>query len=154
MTFDLLHNDTDCDCRQDTKQDTLNLYVRKIEKPVLKDKDLRTHWERGKRPDSANCVKVCGYKGMSVNIWDESSKQSIFSKFLTTFRFAPGNRKDSVFVFKFKENAGLLRYTPEDNDLFHYDFYKCDTFTSGMLDSVEIIPLKDILTNEERGQQT
>ncbi len=150
MSFDTLHSDTDCDCLQDTTQDFVNLYVRKIEKPILKEKDLRTHWERAKRPDVYECINVCSYKGMSVNIWNESSQTSTLNKFLTTFKFAPSNRKDSMYVFRFKEDAGLLKHTPDEGDLFHYDFYKCDGFSENMLESVEIISLREALNNQEQ----
>jgi hypothetical protein len=145
MEFDLLHEDTDCNCTDGATQDFQNLYARKINKPDISEKDLKTHWERGKRPDSLSCVCVCGYKGVSVDSWNESSEDVVIGKFLTTFRITP-RHKDSIYIFRLKQDAGLLKHTPTKDDPFHYDFYKSDEFKQQMLEEVEIISLSGLLT--------
>lgn len=148
MDFQGIHNDTACDCINDLKQDTENIYVRKINRPAIRDTDLRSHWEKGKRVDDSDCKAVCGYKGLSVNVWNNLSEKDVIGKFLTTFGISRKS-KDSIYLFKFKVDAGLLKYTPNERDPYHYTFYKCDAFTADMIEEVEVKELRDFLKDNE-----
>lgn len=143
MKFGKINDDTECDCLANAVQDIENVYARKINKPNVLDADLRSHWEKGTRSDDG-CLRVCGLKGLSINIWNEESQDSTIAKFLTTFKITPKS-KNSIFLFKFKENAGVVIYTPAKDDKFHYDFYKCDDFIISMIEGLEIKELKEFL---------
>ena len=145
MTFKKLHQDTECNCLESAIQDNDNLYARKINKPIPLDRDFNSHWERGKRAEI--CNEICGYKGLSINKWDEDSKNAIINKFLTTFGISP-KHKDSIFVFRITPETGVVEYTPTQNDKTHFDFYKSDDFTLEMLETHIVLPLKDFISNE------
>ena len=142
MDFKNLLRDTDCNCLDNAMQDNFRFFARKINKPNVTDKDFKSHWEREKRGD--DCETICGLKGLSINEWDENSEKAVIKKFLTTFGISP-KHKDSIFVFRFLPEAGLIKYTPKDKDSTHYDFYKSDAFTLDMLENHSILPLKDFI---------
>ena len=145
MTFDKLLHDTECDCLERAIEDGKNLFARKINKPNPLDKDFYSHWERGKRADE--CKNICEYKGISVNKWNENDKRAIIKKVLTTFSISP-KHKDSIFVFRMIQGAGLIEHTPTKNDATHHDFYKSDEFSLEMLETGIILPLKDFIEHE------
>jgi hypothetical protein len=126
MNFNSLLKDTNCACLLDTIQDNDHFFARKINKPMAMDKDFTSHWERGKRASA--CKEVCGYKGLSINLWDENNKDAIIEKFLTTFSITP-KHKDCIFVMRFLPQAGVIKQTPSKNDMTHCDFYKSDEFS-------------------------
>lgn len=143
MEFSELLKDTDCQCLENANQDNVSIFAKKINKPNPTDKDFKSHWERGKT--SIVCDEICGYKGLSVNLWNESTKEAVIKKYVTTFGISP-KHKDSIFVFKFLDEAGMVKYTPNENDKSHYDFYKSDNFTLEMLEqTTEIIPLNQFI---------
>jgi hypothetical protein len=145
MTFHNLLADTDCNCLEDALQDNITVFVRKINKPIVLDKDFKTHWERGKRAEM--CKEICGFKGISINQWSEESQSAVIQKFLTTFRIAP-KHKDSILVFRFVGESGLVKYTPNEADSTHYDFYKSDNFDLQTIDIQDITPLNTFLNHE------
>jgi len=143
MEFESIHVDTDCNCIYGASQDIDSIYVRKISNLEVLEKDLKSHWEKGTRIDD-DCNLICGYKGLSINIWNENSQKSIITKFLLTFGISQKS-KSSLYIFKFKENAGLLKHTPTKDDEHHYTFYKSDNFKPEMLEKVEIKELRSFL---------
>ncbi len=145
MNFNNILNDTKCECLVKTKQDITIFFARKINKPLPLEKDFISHWERGKRAD--DCKGICGFKGLSINEWNKKTEMVVINKFLTTFAISP-KHKDSILIFKFLPNAGLIKHTPTKEDKAHYDFYKSDEFTLEMLENYNIIPLKDFINNE------
>jgi hypothetical protein len=142
MNFNTLLQDTDCDCLENAIENNVHYFARKINKPQPLDKDFKSHWEREKRAEE--CEQICGYKGISINEWNDDTKQAIINKFLTTFSISP-KHKDSIFVFKCLPDAGLTKYTPNDKDTSHYDFYKSDEFSLSLLETHTILSLKDFL---------
>ena len=142
MDFKNLLQDTNCNCLENAMQDNFRLFARKINKPNVMDKDFRSHWERELRAN--DCEKICGLKGLSINEWNENTEKAVIKKFLTTFGISP-KHKDSIFVFRFLPEAGLTKYTPTDEDITHYDFYKSDRFTLDMLETYRILQLKDFI---------
>jgi hypothetical protein len=149
MTFEHIQSDTHCDCISGASEDIICIYVRKIQKPISRDKDWLSYWEVGKRPIVDDCSVVCSFKGLSVNLWSELSKRNTLDKFLTTFKFSHSNKKNSLLVFKIKPGAGLVKHTPEVNDPYHYDFYKCDNFTEDMFEHLEVIELINVLKQSQ-----
>ncbi len=150
MTFDNLHGDTVCNCLSNAFERTEQLFARKTDKPVNREKDFESIWERKKRsyPEMLRklkeCTDICGYKGISINEWNNSTKKEVIQKYVTTFGITPSH-KDRILVFKFKDNAGKVVFTPRKDDASHYDFYKCDKFSIDFLeiDVTETINLSD-----------
>jgi hypothetical protein len=142
MIFNDILRDTNCGCIDDTIEDNGNLFARKINKPIPLDKDFASHWERGKRAE--NCKEICGFKGLSMNLWNETTKNDVIDKFLTTFSITP-KHKDSIFVLKFLPNAGVIKKTPTKYDATHHDFYKSDEFSLELLEHHTIIHLKNFI---------
>ncbi len=147
MNFEKLHNDTNCNCLEDAELNLDRFFARKINKPLPTDRDFISKWEKGNAQiewDKTNCQLVCGLKGISINQWNEISQVEVIQKFLTTFRISP-KHKDSILIFKCRGNAGLIKFTPNSKDNFHYDFYKSDDFNLDLIDNIEIISLANFL---------
>jgi hypothetical protein len=143
MEFENIHVDTDCICTDDAAEDVESIYVRKISNQEIADKDLKSSWEKKKQKEG-DCHLICAYKGLSINIWNEDSRKSVIDKFLNSFGISQTSGAN-IYIFKFKENAGILKHTPRDGDAHHYTFYKSDDFTVGMLEKVEVKELRSFL---------
>ncbi len=123
------------------------MFVRKVgkAKTELKDRDFKTHYERGiiaSSPD--DCSDVCGKRGLSIDIWKEDTKDTVLQRFMTTFAISP-KLKNHLSIIKFKNNAGVIKHTPILKPIpnkHHYDFYKSDNFTLDLVELVELIPLR------------
>lgn len=145
MKFERIHENIDCDCVEGAAQDLQNVYARKINKPNVLDTDLKSHWEKGSR-NSGDCRQICGLKGLSMNIWNKDSRDKAIEKYLTTFKITTKS-KNSIYLFKFKKNAGVIVHTPSSGNPYHYDFYKSDNFSIDMLEEVDVIELREFLEN-------
>ncbi len=147
MTFNQLHENTDCDCLLETRENTENLFARKVgkAKTELKSRDFKTHYERGITVTSPDdCLEVCGKRGLSIDIWNEATKVAVLQRFMTTFAISP-KLKNHLSIIKFKEGAGFVKHTPVIEPIpneNHYDFYKSDEFDLDLVELVELIPLK------------
>lgn len=135
MTFENFNSDTTCDCLLKAKIDTVNEFVRKLRKDSVEVKDFLTHWEREIRPESEACELICSYKGVSVNQFKSEFEEQILNKYKTTFNINP-KRGSHYLKFRLKEDAGLVKFAPEEDDKSHYSLYKADDFT---LDKIEIV---------------
>lgn len=148
MKFNKLHENTDCNCIENAVINDSTLFARKINKPLPLEKDFLSKWEKaelnGHLPDFPNCKDLCGFKGISINAWTNESQQQIIDKYLTTFKISP-KHKDSIFIFKLKKEAGLVEFTPNRNDRFHFDLFKTDDFELELLDTIDVIYLKDYI---------
>ena len=104
MKFSKLHENTDCYCLENAVRDKTSLFARKINKPLPTERDFLSKWEKAKLngdlPYLPNCKDLCGFKGISMNIWTDESQKGIIEKYLTTFRITP-KHKDSILIFKF-----------------------------------------------------
>lgn len=135
MTFKDFKKDTDCDCLSDAKIDINSIFARIICNNPLEKSDFESHWDRGKR--SAKCKDICGYKGVSMSIIvNEEIKKEIITFYSTSSTFAP-NYKNKILFFKFKENAGYVKATPNKKNKFHHDFYKSDLFEVRLIENIE-----------------
>jgi hypothetical protein len=146
MTFDSLHADTDCDCLGGAFEDTEKVFARKISKPNLRVADFSSHWERNKKPLEDSCIEICKYKGISVNYWDDLTKQPIIDKYVKSLRLIDLDSKivkDSILIFRFKSKMGSLKHSPSKLDPSHCTFYKSDTFDIQEIDVIDTIELKD-----------
>ncbi|MBK8566579.1 MAG: hypothetical protein IPN76_25435 [Saprospiraceae bacterium] len=144
MKFEQLHTGTNCNCIKNAEENTIQVFARKIGSAILQTEDFFSHWEKGIFPnDLKDCQKVCLHKGLSMNLWNESSRHQVLEKYLNTFRFAP-KYKNCILVFQAKENAGFIEPTPNGRDPFHFTFFKSDDFSINLLDVLEIFPLENL----------
>jgi hypothetical protein len=125
-------------------------FCRKIDGNTLKIKDFRSPWEKGKKvinghPVSDNdCESILSLKGISIDLYNEETKEEILGKYRTTFSF---NRRKAMYaIFRFQPSAGKVRYSPYDGDTSHHDFYKSDTFS---IEQVVTIKTGNILEDRD-----
>lgn len=135
MTFENINSGITCDCLSKAKIDTTNEYVRRLRKDILEDKDFLTHWEKGIGQESNDCEMICSYKSVSVNQFKTEYEDQILNKYRTTFNINP-KRGAHYLKFRLNEDAGLVKFAPEEDDKSHYNFFKADDFT---LDKIVII---------------
>lgn len=146
MDFKKITDTTSCNCLLDTYSNTTDSFVRKVRKsPDLKDPDFRNHIEKGKMLEDASCEEICGYYGVSIEIWNDSSANVLLEKYKYTASISPKS-KNNLCVIRFKENTGLVKHTPNQQiyNEHHYDFYKDDSFCVADLELIEMIPLNSI----------
>lgn len=139
MTFENLKKGVPCDCLQNTFEDTASMFVRKINKERVKENDFKSKWEKNEEL-TIDCNKICALKGVSISKIDEESKPALIQNYLEVFPISP-KYKPNLYLFKFKEKAGLIKSTPSKNIINHNDFYKCDDFSLMKLEELEIISL-------------
>ncbi len=144
MNFEQLLTGTPCNCIKNAEENTSQVFARKIGSTALQPGDFLSHWEKGIFPaDVKDCQKTCLHKGLSLNLWGETSRHQVFEKYLKTFRFAP-KYKNCILVFRAKENAGVFEPTPTERDPHHFTFFKSDDFSIDLLDVLEILPLENL----------
>jgi len=147
MHFNKITENTICDCFHDAIEDITNLFVRSVRKsPDLKDADFRNHFERSKKPnDEINCDEVCGFHGVSIEIWNEVSSSVLLKKYNYSASIAPQFKKN-LSIIKFKANNGLVKHTPNQIEYneYHYDFYKEDSFKVSDLELIEMVSLPTV----------
>lgn len=137
MTFENLNADHECDCLSNTRQDTVSEFAMKINKDSIREQDFQSKWEKGQRDIDGNCVKICSLKGNSVSVINQDNREQIFQTYKSLFKLSPGY-KPNVLIFKFYEDAGLLKFTPSKANIYHYDFYKSDDFDHNSIVNIEI----------------
>jgi len=144
MNFTKITDNTICDCFSGAVENTEDTFVRKVRRSVeLKDPDFRNSIERTKAPSNENnCVEVCGYHGVSIEVWNDHSSKILMDKYQTTASFSPQS-KNNLCVIKFKVNNGMVKYTPDQLPFneFHYDFYKEDSFLVSHLELLDMIQI-------------
>lgn len=146
MGFKKITDGTPCNCLLDADSNIDDLFVRKVRKSAdLKNPDFRSHIERGKIPEDLSCERICGYYGVSIEIWNDISAQSLLEKYKYTASISPKS-KNNLCVIRFKENNGSVKYTPDQQlyNEYHYDFYKDDLFCVADLEIIEMITLNYI----------
>ncbi|MBF0521059.1 MAG: hypothetical protein HQK92_15220 [Nitrospirae bacterium] len=141
MEFKQLHIDTHCDCVKGADENLYEVFARRVRYNPIFDKDFKSKWEKKQPYTNNSCKSICSHKGISVNLFDDSTKEDIINKYIKTFTFSPGH-KAYCCTFKFRQNAGKLKRT-ESQDKSHFDFFKCDSFTLDNLEILEYIDLND-----------
>ena len=145
MKFTKITDNTNCNCFSGAIENNNDTFVRKVSRSGnLKSPDFKTHIERGKTPENLDdCDMVCGFNGVSIEIWNEISSKPLLDRYLYTATISPQLKKN-LCVIKFKSNCGLIKHTPNQMEFneYHYDFFKDDDFVVENLDLVEMIELK------------
>lgn len=136
MTFDNIANNDPCNCLKDSFQDNSTLYARVLTKDTVADKDFMSKWDKDHR--SEICEEVCGLKGVSVSkIESDTVKNEIITLYSQIFKLSPKYRR-GVVIFTIKPDGGVLKYTPDEKNKYHHDFYKADGFTMDLITTTDI----------------
>lgn len=146
MAFKKITDTTSCNCLLGATFNTEDLFIRKVRKsPGLKDPDFRNHIEKGKNIEDAPCEKICGYYGVSIEMWNDSSANNLLEKYKYTASISPKSN-NNLCIIRFKENNGIVKYTPDQEiyNEYHYDFYKDDSFSVADLELIEMISLNSL----------
>jgi hypothetical protein len=139
MTFEKISNGHDCDCLSKTSiPETEDIFLRKLRKQELADKDFETHWERGIGIDKTECEEICNYKGISINQTSDEIENIIFEHYKTTFNINP-KKGAHCLKFKIKEGAGRIVYAPIISGDSHHNFFKSDLFDLSYIEPVTIL---------------
>lgn len=147
MNFTTLSEGHSCNCHRKADENCTDTFARKVcDARELKSRDFKTHHERGLPPESASCDDICGYRGVSVFVWNGNSKTYISEKFSLTFGISPMMKrpKYQLGVFRISEGLGKVKHTPNQKhgvEPYHYDFYKSDEFAVEKLELVDLLPL-------------
>ncbi|MBT1709266.1 hypothetical protein KK062_13570 [Fulvivirgaceae bacterium PWU5] len=143
MTFQNLHSDIECNCLNGTKEDFGSRYGLKTNKNQIRIVDFESHWEKGKRPESAACEEVCSYKGKSVSLITDANLNEVTQIFKQLFPLSP-KYKPFLTIVKFADHTGTVKHTPDFINAHHHDFYKCDNFTFENVSQLDSISLGDV----------
>lgn len=137
MEFINIFKDSNCNCLENSKEDFASHYAIKTMKESLRVQDFNSYWEKGKRPNSNDCKEICSYKGVSISIFNEETKEEVVNIFKELFPLAP-RYKPYLKVIKLYDSSGVVKHTPNEVNIHHYDFYKSDTFEFSKVDIIEI----------------
>ena len=130
MEFKKINEGINCNCIENAKEDIENNYALKTNKENLREQDFVTYHEKNKVPLTDKCDEICSLRGLSISIFNDTTKDKVVDIYRELFKLAP-KYKPYIYVISFTENLGLVKHTPNDMNEFHYDFYKCDTFDFG-----------------------
>jgi hypothetical protein len=146
MSYKSISEGHNCKCLIDAHDNNKDTFARKVgDTKDFKIRDFKTHHERGKILETESCEDICGFRGLSVELWNEESKDYVIDKFSLTVKLAPMKKPShQIGVFKIVENAGKVKHTPNQRhgqEIYHHDLYKSDTFVIENLEIIEMIPL-------------
>ncbi|MBK9631964.1 MAG: hypothetical protein IPO62_13020 [Saprospiraceae bacterium] len=127
MEFKNLTSDDNCDCIENSIEDTVNLYAIKTNKSELRLQDFSSYREKGRNFPSEKCNDICSYKGVSISLFTQETQDEVKQIYRTLFPLAP-KYKPYLSVVKFYTSSGVVKHTPVEINRFHYDLFKCDTF--------------------------
>ena len=90
MEFKILSSEHNCDCFDEAFEDNTSSFAIKTMKENLRVQDFNSYWEKGKRPaDNKNCDEVCSYKGVSISIFNDSTRDDVMNIYKELFPLAP-----------------------------------------------------------------
>ena len=141
MTFEGLA-EANCSCVltviQSAEENTSDYFCKRISEARITNKDFKSYWERGKRPqDMARCDEVLSYKGISVNCLRDSSEEEIMGHYRITLAMAPRGTSKYFCKFRFFPDAGKVRPNLEDS-FFHCNFFKADLFSKEFVMVIDV----------------
>lgn len=138
MEFNNILSEHNCDCLDKATEDNTSHFAIKTMKENLRIQDFQSYWEKGKRPDdNTNCENVCSLKGVSISIFNDITKDEVVNIYKELFPLAP-KYKPYINVVKFYDSSGVVKHTPSDINIYHYDLYKSDTFDFSIVDVIQV----------------
>ena len=138
MEFKSILSEHNCDCLDKAIEDNTSNFAMKTRKANLRVQDFNSYWEKGKRPENYNnCDEVCSYKGVSISIFNDITKDDVVNIYKELFPLAP-KYKPYLSVIKFYDSSGVVKHTPNEGNTNHYDFYKSDTFDFTKVDVTQV----------------
>ncbi|WP_312312230.1 hypothetical protein [Empedobacter brevis] len=140
MNFTKTFGDIQCNCVEGSNEDTNNNYALKTIKENLRIQDFYSYHEKGKTITDTKCDNICSFRGVSVSLYNEETEENVLKLYKELFPLSPGY-KPYLKIIKFGENCGKVKHTPSNNNDYHFDFYKCDTFA---IDKIEVIEVKEL----------
>jgi len=140
MNFTQTFENLDCNCIEESNEDIQNNYAIKTNKEQLRLQDFNSKHDKGKIPDSDKCEKVCSFRGVSISLYNDKTKDYVLNVYKQLFPLSPGY-KPFVKIFKFGNECGNVKHTPSNNNDYHFDFYKCDTFA---IENIEVKETKEL----------
>lgn len=105
---------------------------------TISEDDFRDEVDSGLKQVTMN--NVCGYYSLSVNIYNEESKQKVLKKYQKMRSTAP-QRGDFVHVFTVSEAACAIVMTENKSDRWHCSLFKSDNFSIEEINVTETIRL-------------
>lgn len=136
--------DTSCQCLQGAFIDLESMFAIKTMKDFLRDVDFTTYFEKGRLPSSENCDDICSVKGQSITMVNsEEDLIATVNVYKELFPFSPKYKSHYTLV-RLKEDSGLIKLTPTENNPLHHDFYKSDEFTLEKINFISSTPLSDV----------
>jgi hypothetical protein len=141
MTFNNINEGCKCECLSGAVNISEDfVFLRKLNKTMLMEKDFKSHWDREIKRDSIDCEEICDLKGISIDKTESNIEELILERYRTTFNFNP-QKGAYCLKFRLNINAGLIKFAPipEINAFTHYNFYKDDNFTLELINNQEII---------------
>ncbi|MBT2558873.1 hypothetical protein J7E24_13840 [Hymenobacter sp. ISL-91] len=145
MTFEVLHEGTECNCVDGVGTDTESTFLRTVGGNQPKERDFMSHWERykkqGKEIEAKGCADTCGWKGVSMNKADGYDEEEIITVFRQRLMFSPQSK---MYICRFKTGSenGVVNHTPNDDHDSHHDLLKCDVFSVEKLESVSVVKIE------------
>jgi len=142
MTFENVHNGTNCHCIEDAQSDNSSEFGIKTNKKILREVDFKSKWEKAPDIELSNCEEICSKKGLSLSILAPETFDRVKEIYKQLFPISP-TYKPFLCVIKFGNDTGLLKSTPTPSNPFHFDFYKCDTFVHTQVELIKTISLSE-----------
>lgn len=144
MEFNSISIGHSCNCLSNAIENFTDTFVRKVDATTeFKIRDFRAKYEKDNfvEIESSTCEEVCGNRCLSIDIWNDESKEYIIKKYSVTLGISPKLKPNFIGLFKLNEGSGKVKYTPNQKhgiEIYHYDLYKSDGFTIDMLELIEI----------------
>lgn len=149
MEFSVIREGNTCRCIEGGEENLVQTFAHKVRiAENLNLSDFRSPHERGRIPTENDCEMICGYRGVSFDLWDTHSKDKVLEKYNLTLDVSR-KLKDRICIIKFKKDAGLLKFTPNQtqHDEYHHDLYKADNFDLTKMEIIESVSLRPNVSN-------
>lgn len=140
IEFTQIFEGIECDCLEGSSEDSSNTYALKTIKEELRIQDFNSYHDKGKENKKLDCNSICSFRGVSVSLFNDKSKDYVLKVYQELFPLSP-KYKPYVKIVKFSKSCGNLKHTPSIKNDFHYDFYKSNIFT---LDKIKVIEVKEL----------
>lgn len=146
MSYKSILEGHSCKCLANANENYTDLFARKVgDTKDFKLRDFKTHHERGKPVTSNLCEDICGFRGLSIELWNDESKEYIIEKFVLTVSISPMIKpKNQIGVFRLTDGTGKVEHTPNQKhgtEIYHHDLYKSDNFAVEKLEIIELVPI-------------